>query len=124
MLQLLGNFLSRRLMRARLFVEMEDPEIVLDLRSLNTGQKTKYNCFWDEVEKFLQEDVGLAVEERRHSEIIYLKLFQLEISYSKLLLDVHEVHLFHLILGWLCSFAKNAHAQSGVHYTERFKVKY
>lgn len=46
--------------------------MILDLRALNSGQKTKYDTFWDEVQKFLQEDVGLAAEERRHSEITHL----------------------------------------------------
>ena len=49
--------------RVQLFVDMEDPDVVLDLRVLNSGQKTKYDTFWDEVQKFLQEDVGLAAEE-------------------------------------------------------------
>ena len=33
--------------RVQLFVDMEDPDVVLDLRALNSGQKTKYNKFWD-----------------------------------------------------------------------------
>ena len=51
---------------------MEDPDVILDLRALNGGQKTKYNTFWDEVQKFPQEGVGLAAEERRHSEVTHL----------------------------------------------------
>ncbi len=58
--------------RVRLYVDMEDPDIVLDLRSLHSGTGSKYNVFWDECAKFLQEDVGLAVEERRHSEVTHL----------------------------------------------------
>lgn len=58
--------------RVQLFVDMEDPDVVLDLRALNSGQKTKYDTFWDEVQKFLREDVGLAAEERRHSEVTHL----------------------------------------------------
>lgn len=38
----------------------------------NSGQKTKYETFWDEVQKLLREDVGLAAEERRHLEITHL----------------------------------------------------
>ena len=40
--------------RVQLYVDMEDPDIILDLRSLNSGQKSKYDAFWDEVQK---EDV-------------------------------------------------------------------
>lgn len=58
--------------RVQRFVDMEDPDVVLDLRALNSGQKTKYDMFWDEIQKFLREDVGLAAEERRHSEVTHL----------------------------------------------------
>ena len=58
--------------RVQLYVDIEDPYIVLDLQSLNSGQKSKYDAFWDEVQKFLQEGVGLAVEERRHSQVTHL----------------------------------------------------
>jgi len=42
---------------------MEDPEMVIDLRELNAGHHTKYDIFWEECQKFLQEDTGLAVDE-------------------------------------------------------------
>ena len=55
--------------QVQLFVDMEDPDVVLDLRALkwNGGQRTKYDTFWDEVQKFLQEGVSLVAEEQRHS---------------------------------------------------------
>lgn len=58
--------------RVRLYIEMEDPDIVLDLRSLHSGTGSKFNVFWEECAKYLQEDVGLAAEERRHSEVTHL----------------------------------------------------
>ena len=58
--------------RVQLFVDMENPDVILDLRALNSDQKTKYNTYWDEVQKFLHEDVGLAAEERRYSEVTHL----------------------------------------------------
>jgi len=58
--------------RVKLFFEMEDPEIIIDLRELNTGQHTKYDIFWEECQKFLQEDIGLAVDERRHTNITHM----------------------------------------------------
>ena len=42
---------------------LEDPDVALDLRALNGGQKTKEDTFWDKVQRFLQEGVGLAAEE-------------------------------------------------------------
>ena len=58
--------------RVQLFMDMEDSDVVLNLRALNSGQKMKYDTFWDEVQKFLREDVGLAAEEQRHSEVTHL----------------------------------------------------
>lgn len=37
--------------RLQLYVDMEDPDIALDLRVHNFGHKSKYDAFWDEVEK-------------------------------------------------------------------------
>ena len=51
---------------------MDDPDVVLNLRCLNGSQRQQYETFWGEVQKFLQEDVGLAAEKQRHSEITHL----------------------------------------------------
>ena len=36
-----------------------------DLRALNSGQKTRFDCFWAQCEKFLSEDVGTSVDDRK-----------------------------------------------------------
>jgi len=48
----------------KLVLEMEDPNIVVNLRHLNTGNKSKYNTFWEECQKFLEEGIGAAVDDR------------------------------------------------------------
>ena len=53
-------------------IEMEDPDIILDLRKLNSGRKSQYDTFWEECTKFLQEEVGTAVDDRRHSDITHI----------------------------------------------------
>ena len=59
--------------RVQLFVDMEDLDVVVDLRALNTGRKTQYDTFWDQVVKYyFQEGVGLAADERRHSEVTHM----------------------------------------------------
>ena len=58
--------------RVRLLLEMEDPDVVLDLRSLQTGHKTQYDVFWDECQKFLEEEVGTPVDDRRHGVVTHL----------------------------------------------------
>ena len=56
----------------RALIDMEDPDIVVDLRHHNHGMQPKYEEFWVECEKFLNEDIGLAVDDRRHGEITHL----------------------------------------------------
>ena len=112
--------------RVQLYVDMKDPDIVVDLQSLNSGQKSKYDAFWDKVEKFLQEDVGLAVEERRHSQVTHLARV---ISVRDLLEQVAarcppETPIPSRSWLSLQFWPKNAHAQARIHYTGRFKVKY
>ena len=58
--------------RIKQIIDMEDPSILPDLRALNTGHSSKFNVFWEECGKFLNEDVGVAVDDRRHGEITHL----------------------------------------------------
>ena len=51
---------------------MEDPNVVIDLRQLNSCSKTRYDTFWDECKKFLKEEVGTAVDDRRHSDVTHI----------------------------------------------------
>ena len=58
--------------RMRMILEMEDPDIMLDLRHLNSGRKSQYDVFWSECKKFLDEEVGLLVDDRRHGTVTHL----------------------------------------------------
>ena len=58
--------------RVREAIDMEDPNIVLDLRSLNTSEAGCYDVFWNECQKFLAEDISPAVDDRRHGHIAHL----------------------------------------------------
>ncbi len=51
---------------------MEDPDIVTDLRHLNSGVKAKYDAFCDECAKFLEHEVGTAVDDRRHGDVTHI----------------------------------------------------
>ncbi len=53
---------------------MEDPDIVTDLRHLNSGVKAKYDAFWDECAKFLEHEVGTAVDDRRHGDVTHIAM--------------------------------------------------
>ena len=53
-------------------IEMEDADIVMDLRAHNEGRRGQYDIFWSECQKFLQESVGTAVDDRRHCLVTHL----------------------------------------------------
>ena len=49
---------------------MEDPDIIVDLREVNSNGSDKYGVFWGQCESFLQDCT--AVHERRHGNATYL----------------------------------------------------
>ena len=51
---------------------MEDPSVLPDLRTLNSGQASRCDTFWEECAQFLSEEVGSAVDDRRHGQITHL----------------------------------------------------
>lgn len=57
----------------RLFLDMEDPELIAVVVDLRTrSRQSKFDVFWDECAKFLQGNIGLAVDERRHSQVTHM----------------------------------------------------
>ncbi|XP_014674480.1 PREDICTED: uncharacterized protein LOC106814652 [Priapulus caudatus] len=51
----------------------EDPGIVVDLRTVKLpNQRDTFATFFAETERYLSEEVGVAVQERRHGEQLYL----------------------------------------------------
>ena len=51
---------------------MEDVDIVMDMRALNGGHGSQYDVFWNECDKFLNEELSTAVDDRRHGLITHL----------------------------------------------------
>ena len=108
------------------YMDMEYPDIVMDLRSFNAGTKSKYDVFWEECHTFLQEEVGMAAEERRHSEVTHLAR---AISVRDLIQQVSARCPPATPIpcrSWLSLqfWPKSKHTHSKVHYTGCFKVKY
>ena len=58
--------------RVNLLFELEDPSLFYDLRHHLAGRQAKFDTFWDEAKKFIQEDVGVAVDNRRHSTVVHV----------------------------------------------------
>ena len=112
--------------RVKLYVEMEDPDIVVDLCQLHSGRASKFDIFWEECDKFLQEQVGLAVDERRHCQVTHM-------ASAVSVQDLQEQVASRCppsapipSRSWLSLqfWPKSIHAHSSIHYTGRFKVKY
>ena len=45
-------------------IELGDPDIVVDVRDHNPGRPSKYEPFWIEIEKYMENVVQTAVQER------------------------------------------------------------
>ena len=48
--------------RVQLAIDMENPDIVIDLREHNMGRAAQFNTFWDECGKYLNEKIEVAVD--------------------------------------------------------------
>lgn len=54
-------------------MEPEDPSTVVDLQEEKSKEsRTKFEIFWDEAKKYINEDLGVAVDDRRHGEVTHL----------------------------------------------------
>lgn len=53
------------------FIELEEPDLVYDLCQLYSGQASQYDTFWEKAKEFL-EDIGTAVDDCQHSQIVHL----------------------------------------------------
>ena len=54
-------------------MEPEDPQTLFDLREVCSMKgHTKFQAFWDEAAKYIDEDVGTAVDDRRHTTVTHL----------------------------------------------------
>ena len=56
--------------RLREALEVEDIDLIVDLRELNKGHSNKFAVFWEKMKVYLNE--SSAVHERRHGEITYM----------------------------------------------------
>lgn len=99
---------------------MEDPDIVT---CHNGSDKSKFNVFWDYCERFLNEEVSVAVDERRHGQITHLAR---AISLRDFRDQVAPEDTTIPSLEWLRLqfWPKTASAKKSVHYTGKFQVKY
>ena len=107
-------------------IEMEDPHIVMDLRHLNSGMKAQYDGFWDECSKFLEESVGTAVDDRRHTTIthiasaISIRDFRDQVA-ARCPADTNIPSIEWIRLQF---WPKTPNSKRAIHHTGRFKVRF
>ena len=58
--------------RVDTFFELEEPSLIYDLRVHYKGNQSKFDVFWQRAKEYLEEDVGTAVDDRRHSTIVHM----------------------------------------------------
>ena len=113
--------------RIRQIIELEDPDIIADLRTLNsTTSQAKFDRFWSECEAVLNEEVGVAVDDRRHSEGTHLAT---AISIRDLWERVKQRLPADTAIPsqeWLRLhfWPKTVHAKKTLHYTGRLKIRF
>lgn len=115
--------------RVQLVLEMEpeDPNTVIDLRSLNSSTgRAKYDVFWDCCSRVLNELIGMAVDDRRHGQVVH-------IAQAISIRDFHEQVAKECPTGvpipsqeWLRLqfWPKSTHSKQSCHYTGRLDVKF
>ena len=82
--------------RIALAFEMEDPDIILDLREHNHGEKIQFDDYFKVAQSYIENNVEMAPDDRRHNTICHLAS---AISLSDLHREVSQLcpkgHLFH-----------------------------
>ncbi|KAK3107234.1 hypothetical protein FSP39_009952 [Pinctada imbricata] len=106
--------------------EAEDPDIIVDLRSLNEGRPHEYSVFYEKCRIYLENVVEQVVDERRHDKLTYLAS---AISIPDLLSQVAKTCDKDTPIPseqWLrYQFApKNPHAASSSKHTGNLNIKY
>lgn len=59
---------DERIMR---FMELEDEDIVIDLRKLN-HRPTRFDAFFDAAAKFIDDEIVTSVDDRRHDTVVHM----------------------------------------------------
>ena len=58
--------------RLRFVLTGDDPDLVWDLRELNSGRPEQFSRFWEEFQHYIEETAAAAVDERRHDSLLHI----------------------------------------------------
>ena len=60
-------------MQEVLSMEPENPSTLVDLWEVKSQtSKTKFEVFWEEAKKYINESLGIAVDDQHHGEVTHL----------------------------------------------------
>ena len=112
--------------RIKFLLSSDDPDLVWDLRSLNEGQKGKYDLFWEECERFIEELARAAADERRHNNVTHLTTAMAakdlhKFVSSRLPEDAPMPSVKWLLLQF---WPKDRTRKAAVHHTGRLKIRF
>lgn len=107
-------------------LDLEDAEVVVDLRHHNKGHTSKYEPFWEACERYIESTIEIAVDDRLHDCIAHLAI---ALSVSDLLSEVSktvgpDVPIPSAQWLRLQFWPKTPTAKTALQYTGRLKVKY
>lgn len=113
-------------LRVQQAFEMEDPDIITDLRHHNTGQLSRYETLFNHAKQYLENVVETAVDESRHDQFTHMAK---AMSVPDLLRQVKEICPKNTPIPseqWLrLQFApKNFSAVTSLQFTKDLKVKF
>lgn len=118
---------------AKAILEMDDPEIILDLRQSNGHlQSTKFDSFRKELQCYFDE-ITLPVDERRHGNTLHIPYLFLFLIFVKLLLHSYRINILNVCLlaavpsiSWvrLQFWPANPYTERAIRYTGLFNVKH
>ena len=115
---------------AKAVVNLDDPDIVLDLHSTNgKPNSTRFDQFWDELQAYMDE-INLAVDDQRYGDTLHLP-FAISVHHLQVIGDrLREKHPGDCppipSLEWirLQCWHSNQYTIRSLRYTEWFQVKF
>ena len=112
--------------RVKEFLDMEDLDIIPDLCTHNKGRQKSFDDFWLACEQVLNDQIGLAVDDRRHDLVTHVasavSVRDLWERAKALCPDGAAIPSQEWLR--LQFWPKNRHAHVSLQYTGRLKVKY
>lgn len=107
-------------------MEPDLPSTIFDLRSLNSStSRAEFDVFWNQCSAYLNETIGTAVDDGRHSEVVHLAhAISLRDLQDQVLKRCPEGTLV-LSLEWIrLQFWPKSKHMLNTHYTGRLKIKF